>query len=147
MANTRAYRLAEEWIRNTKLPREHGQKFRERRLELGSRKDGTPAEHKFDAVSEDGTTVAAIKAHSGRTARGKFPSGKIKATYTDVLFLSLVRARSRLLVLTDPEFYRLFEDDSDGKLPPGIEVVHYPLPLEIQAEVNKAKVAASREMG
>src|SRR3989442_15926756 len=104
MANTRAYNRAEEWIRTVRLPKEYGQGFRETKLALGMRRDGTLVKHKFDAVSEDGTIVAAIKAHSGLTAAGNFPGGKVKATYTDVLFLSLVRARKRILVLTDPEF-------------------------------------------
>ncbi len=97
-------------------------------------------------MSTDGTVVAAVKASSGRTARNRNPSGKIKDAYAELLFLSLVQSPRRYLVLTDREFFDIFSKESDGKRPTGVELLHIPLPTELQRRVEAAKNAASDEV-
>lgn len=146
MADTTAYRVAEEWVRDNGLPNQFGQPFQKQRLRVGTKRDGSTAVHEFDAVSSDGTVVASVKATSGRTAGNKNPSGKIKDAYAELHFLGLVDAPSRILVLTDRDFYELFSRESDGKRPPGVELLHVNLPSDIQRRVEIAKRAASDEV-
>lgn len=138
--------MTEEWVRDEGLPRRFRQRFNKMRLPIGIRRDGGAAEHEFDAVSDDRNTVASVKASSGRTAGNRNPSGKIKDAYAELLFLSLVKAPRRFLVLTDPSFFDIFQRGSDGKLPPGIEIVHLELPAERQERLGKATRVASREV-
>lgn len=146
MANTAAYREAENYVRNTALPKHFHQPFAKEPLPVGRKADGSVAKHEFDAVSRDHTVVVSIKALSGKTAGGKNPSGKVKDANAELLFLSLVQASRRLLVLTDESFFRLFKRESDGKRPPGVELLHVPLPQSIKEKVERARQIASREV-
>jgi hypothetical protein len=147
MADTRAYSEAERWIREKGLPeRFPGQVFEKRELRVGTRRSGDPSYHEFDAVSPDGTIVASINASSGLTTGGKVPVGKTKDAYTELHFLSLVSGAHRFLILTDPEFHKIFSNVSDGRLPSGVEVVHIPLPGEIQERVRVARRGAAVEV-
>jgi hypothetical protein len=147
MANTTEYNRAEDYIREKALKDQFGQTFVKKRLIVGKKADGTYADHEFDAVSSDGKIVTSIKAHSGRTSGKKNPVGKIMSTFTEVLFLSLVQeGEKKYLILTDPEFYNIFRQKADGKLPIGIQILHLPLPPEVQEQVNKDKEKASSEM-
>jgi len=147
MADTRAYAEAERWVREHGLPARYpGHRFEKLDLSVGMRTTGDPAYHEFDAVSEDRTEVASVKASSGLTTGGKLPVGKTKDAYAELHFLSLVIAPRRLLVLTDPDFYRIFTKVSDGKLPAGAEVVHLPLPPELEQRVRAARTVAFAEV-
>ncbi len=146
MADTRAYRDAEEWVRTRGLVQRFGMRFTRRKLVVGAKEDNTPVYHEFDAVSEDVEIVASVKASSGRTAGGKFPTGKVKGAYFDLYFLQLARASMKILVLTDPAFFEIFRRDSNGKLPTDVQVLHLPLPRVLQDEVDEARKAASLEM-
>jgi hypothetical protein len=133
-------RVVETYVRD-QLGREFGQTFSARFLSLqpGGR-------HEFDAVSEDRGVVASIKAASGLTAGGRNPSGKIKDCIAELYYLSLVEAPVRRLVLTTPAFFAIFAKSTAGAVARGIEVVCVPLPAEMQLEVNKVVLAASREV-
>lgn len=102
--------------------------------------------HEFDAVSKGQTVVVSIKALSGKTAGGRNPSGKVSDANAELLFLCLARAPKRLLVLTDERFYTLFKKESDGKLPPGVELLHISLPQGIKEKLERARQIASREV-
>src|SRR2546428_707934 len=104
MADTRAQLLAEQWVRENGLPEFCGATFTKRVLRIGTRADGLPATHEFDAVSEDGRIVASVKASSGKTSGGNVPSGKLKDAFTELHFLGLAAAQRKILVLTDESF-------------------------------------------
>ncbi len=147
MANTKAYLEAERWVREVGLPAKFpGASFVTKGLRVGTRRDGSVRTFKFDAVSEKPSIVASVKASSGMTAGGKLPTAKTKDAYADLHFLSLVRAEKRILVLTDPEFHRIFVKISDGRLPRGVELVHLPLPAKLQSRVEAARRVATREV-
>jgi hypothetical protein len=147
MADTRAYSDAERWVREIGLPAHFpGQRFEKRELRVGTRRDGSAGYHSFDAVSQDGRIVTSVKASSGLTKGGKLPVGKTKDSFTELHFLSLVEAPYRFLVLTDPDFHQIFVGVSDGKLPPGVEILHIPLPGDLQAKVGAARAVASSEV-
>jgi hypothetical protein len=147
MTDTRILkRQVEDHVRKV-LKEEISQTFVSRKLVIGRRPDGTLATHEFDAVSADGTIVAGIKSSSGKTSGGKHPSGKVAAAYQELYFLSLVgAAKRRILVLTDPEFHKIFEKHSGGRLGHGIELKLITLPPELSAEVQLVHKATSQEM-
>ncbi len=141
MANTSLLRReVEDYVRGV-LANRHGQPFEARRLRLGP--GGT---HEFDAVSADGHIVVSIKSASGLTAGGKYPSGKVKDCLAELYFLSLVDAPVRTLVLTTPEFHKLFVKQVAGAVADGVTVECCPLPVELQARVNEIVKRASAEV-
>lgn len=133
-------RVVESYVRE-ELGREYEVPFIPRTMTLT-----TGGTHEFDAVSEDGQIVAAIKSASGKTARGKNPSGKIKDSLAELYFLSLVQAGSRLLVLTNPEFHSILSRELQRRLAPGLELKLVSLPDQIQKEVERIQSLASREV-
>jgi hypothetical protein len=146
MADTRLLKEIESYVRD-RLAQRFGQPFSTRRLVVGKRSNGYDATHEFDAVSADGSIVAAIKSSSGKTSGGKFPSGKVSAAYQELYFLSLAEAaRHRILVLTDHEFHQIFKSHSDGRLAPGLELMLIPLPPELREQVQVVQEEASQEM-
>lgn len=146
MAKTTELREVERFIRKELAEDYPGHTFTEKTLPLRKKRDGTYAVHKFDAVSEDNTIVASIKSHSWLTSGGNLPFGKIGQIYQSLHFLSLVDAKTKLLILTDREAYEGFLRVSDGKVAEGIEIKFYPLSLELQLRVKKVRQKASQEM-
>ena len=146
MAKTTELREVEVFVRKEleKTYPEHT--FTEKALSLRKKRDGTPAIHKFDAVSENNAIVASIKSHSWLTSGGKSPGGKIGQIYQSLYFLSLVDAKTKLLILTDREAYEGFLAVSNGKVAEGVEIKLCPLPLELQLLVTKVQQKASQEM-
>ena len=53
---------------------------------------------------------------------------------------------SRLLVLTDPSFYDFLKQELRGKVPAEVTLKLICLPPEIQEEVARIQVAASKEV-
>lgn len=84
MANTRYLTTeVEDHVRKV-LRKRFGTPFRKRVLDLT-----TGGRHEFDAVSDEGTIVASIKATSGKTADGKIPNGKDNNAVTEIyLFIA-----------------------------------------------------------
>lgn len=141
MANTNYLkRTVEDYVR-AQLAREFGVPFRPGVLQLV-----TGGTHEFDAVSEDGSVVAGIKAASGKTSGGRTPVGKIKSAIAELYFLSLVSVPRRILVLTDPEFYQILSKRLEGRLAEGLELKLIRLPADIQCQVDKVRRDASREV-
>jgi hypothetical protein len=87
-----------------------------------------------------------IKSSSGKISGGKYPSGKVASAYQELYFLSLVKAERRILVLTNPEFYEIFQSRSDGRLAPGLELMLVSLPPELREEAQTVQQEASQEM-
>lgn len=146
MAKTTDLREVELFARR-QLRRDYpSHNFGEKALSLRKKRDGNYAVHKFDAVSEDNTIVASIKSHSWLTSGGNLPSGKIGQIYQSLYFLSLVEARTKLLILTDREAYDGFLAVSDGKIAEGIDIKFYQLPPELQLLVKDVHRKASQEM-
>jgi len=146
MAKTTELREVELFVREELAKDYPGHTFLEKALPLHKKRDGTYAVHRFDAVSEDNTIVASIKSHSWLTSGGKSPGGKIGQIYQSLYFLSLVDAKTKLLILTDREAYEGFLVVSNGKVAEGVEIKLCPLPPELQLLVTKVQQKASQEM-
>jgi len=146
MVDTRIFVTQVEPFVRSWLKEQHRSLFEPRELEL-TLAQAPRGRHGFDAVSTDGRIVAGINGSSGKTSRGKNPSGKIYKAYQELYFLSLVNAEIRLLVLTDPDFYSIMKRETRGRLPNGVELVLCVLPPELQKEVDKTRALAAREVG
>ena len=141
MANTALMKtLVEPYVR-LQLESEYGQPFSQQFLVLPS-----GGRHEFDAVSQDGNIVCSIKSNSGLTSGGKRPGGKILSCYAELYYLLQVDAPTRLLVLTNPEFHKIFVQDSRDRLAPGLGLKLVPLSDEIQHQIDEVTRSASREI-
>jgi len=146
MAKTTELAEVERFVRKELEKDYPGHTFTEKALPLRKKRNGTHAVHRFDAVSEDNTIVASVKSHSWLTSGGRSPAGKIGQIYESLYFLSLVNAKTKLLVLTDRATYEGFLVKSEGKIAGDVEIKLYPLPPELQGLVNKVRQKASQEM-
>ena len=142
MADTRYLRATVEPYVRERLAEEHGRPFASQRVKLRAGGD-----HEFDAVSDDGTVVCAIKTASGRTATGKVPAGKFKDAEAELYYLTQIAAPTRILILTTPEFHDLMKRRLQGRLDPGISLRLMQLPADMQARVTIIQRSASAEMG
>ncbi|MGD0153411.1 MAG: hypothetical protein ABSC17_06575 [Thermacetogeniaceae bacterium] len=141
MANTNYLKNAVETFIRNQLEQEYGVAFTARTLQLT-----TGGKHEFDAVSSDGHIVTAIKTASGKTARGKNPSGKIKDVEAELYYLLLIQAPIRQLILTSEEFYKIMVQRLKGRLANGIELRLIILPHDMQEQVTLIQQAASKEI-
>ena len=141
MADTSYLRYTvEPWIRE-QLQGTYRQAFTSQVLALR-----TGGRREFDAVSEDRCVVASVKAHSGATSSGGIPSAKINSALLEIYFLMLVPADERILVLTNPEFFAIFNRSTKGRVVPEVRVELMPLPLDMQTRVDAVTKRASDEM-
>jgi hypothetical protein len=140
MANTSDLQDAIDWTRS-ELAGRHGVTVDKRPVRL---RPG--ALHTFNAVSSDGSVVAAISNASGYTSGGRRPVGKIRGAIAELYWLSLVDASTRLLVLTNREFFEILTREMANALPVGVEIIHVALPDELASRVAAVTTAASEEM-
>jgi hypothetical protein len=75
----------------------------------------------FDAVSEDHSVVASISTSGSKTSGGKNAVGKILKLRSDMLFLTMVEAKGRLIILTERDMCDQCEKEAaGGRVPPEI---------------------------
>ena len=84
----------------------------ERKLIIGTKKDGNPSFHRFDMVSDNGKITGEIKSHG----LGKNNSTNTAKCFEACHYLGLIEAKKKLLVLTDKKFFEEFQKRSNGKL-------------------------------
>ncbi|MEA5058470.1 MAG: hypothetical protein VB049_00300 [Candidatus Pelethousia sp.] len=100
---------------------------------------------KFDGVSLNKDIIVKVINHSGYTSGNKLPTGKIRNTFADCYFLSLTKANSKILAVTNQEFYKIFNAQSKGLLGE-IQLKYIELPDELKEIARKVSQDASREM-
>jgi len=142
MADTRIQLEVEDWVRRNWLATHFGTKFSRERMPL--RSGGV---FDFDAVSDDHSIVATISTSGSRTAGGKHAVGKILKLRSDMLFLTMVEAKRRVIVLTEPDMYQQCKKESEGgRVPPEIEFVCAEIPEPLRARLVAARSVASDEV-
>ena len=144
MADTTAFKKQIEPHVQSWLREKFGVRFRRQTIPLTGH--GAAGQHQFAAVSEDGKIVASVKNLSGLTTGANLPSAKIDSCYAEIYYLSLAQSEKKLLVLTDLEFYRLFCKQSVGMVVKGIDILHCPLPPQLEKVKKAVHVAASAEI-
>lgn len=98
----------------------------------------------FDAVSEDGKTVACVS-----TARNAKAGPKHKMKDDAFMLLNVVGATRRVMIFTHPTLYGYMVSQQEcGRFPPAdqIELKLVELPADIDAEVHATQDAASAEV-
>lgn len=142
MASSHIQKKCEAWIVTSWLPNKYGRPFAARQLKMQGR-----GHFEFDAVSEDGAIVGNVSTATSTTYRGSVASGKKSKVRADCLMLSLVQARTKLLILTEPcmaEFCT--REQQQGRLPLDIQIIHVELPSNLKAELLGARAIASKEV-
>ena len=143
MADTRVQLEVEDWVRQQWMPTKFGITFNRDRVKL--RSGGV---FDFDAVSGDKNIVATISTSGARTASGKLAVGKILKIRSDMLFLIMVEAKQRVVVLTEQDMYeQCLKEKQGGRVPQEIEFVYAPLPKELNKLLVAARQKASLESG
>lgn len=143
MANTKMLsKLVEPYIRNN-LQKEMGCNFYDKDKKLILITGGT---HKFDIVSLDKSIIGDIKSSQIRK-NGKVGAGTIKSAFFDIYMLTLIKAKKKIMVFTDTEFYNLFKRRSVGKIPPDIEIILIELSDDIKINTKRVHDAATKEIG
>jgi len=142
MADTRVQLEVEDWVRREWMPRQFGQRFRRERVLLTS-----GGVFDFDAVSEDNTVVATISTSGGTTSSGKLAVGKLLKIRSDMLFLMLVKAQRRIVVLTELDMLGVcIKEREGGRVPPEIEFLQASIPDGLAEKLKAARKLASMEV-
>jgi len=124
MTDARVQLEVEDWVRRNWMPKEYGMSFQRNRLRL--RSGGV---FDFDAVSADRTIAATISTSSAKTSGSKHAVGKIQKLRSDMLFLTMVEAQRRIIVLTERVMYEQYlREKQGGRVPPEIEFANAELP-------------------
>jgi len=101
----------------------------------------------FDAVSEDRKTVAVISTSGAKTATGRSAAGKIHKIRSDMFFLLLADAERRIVVLTEQDMFRRWQQEKgNGRVPPEIEFCPVEIPSELRERLQSARMQASHEV-
>jgi hypothetical protein len=141
MADTRVQLEVEDWVRRNWMVQHFGVRFSRERMPL--RSGGV---FDFDAVSDDHFVVATISTSGSRTSAGKHAVGKILKLRSDMLFLTMVEAKRRLIVLTERDTYEQCEREAaGGRVPPEIEFACATIPDELRVHLVAARSKASGE--
>ena len=141
MADTRIQLEVEDWVRRNWMSSHFGMRFSRERLAL--RSGGV---FDFDAVSEDLSVVATISTSGSKTSGGKSAVGKILKLRSDMLFLTMVEAKRRLVILTGRDMCDQCEKEAaGGRVPPEIEFACAMIPEELRARLVAARLKASGE--
>lgn len=98
------------------LERMLGHTLKKRSLVVGTDSKKKPQIHEFDLVSDDMKIVGEVK--SGSNTRNNYLSA-----LADCVFLDKIKAKRKILVLTDGEFYKDFKAKSEGVISEEIEVM------------------------
>jgi len=142
MADTRAQKKGEVWVLKNDLANRFGVAFSTKKVMLAW--DG---KFEFDAVSSDGSIIGNISTSSARTAGNKLATAKIQKIKCDTLYLLHAKgAKKRLLIFTELDMLRHFEKEvKNGRFPKGVKLIHVPLPVSLQHEIENARKIASDE--
>lgn len=141
MADMRTQLEVEDWVRRNWMEAQYGTKFSRERLRL--RSGGV---FDFDAVSGDHSIVATISTSGSRTSGGKYAVGKILKLRADMLFLTLVEAKRRIIALTEQDMCNQCNKEFEaGRVPREIEFVCARIPDELRARLIASRGKASEE--
>lgn len=146
MANTRAQRKVEEWIRKEWLPVRFRRPFHCKPQQIPLTSGGAFA---FDAVSEDGKVVANVSTSTLKTASGNRGSGKINKVRSDIYFLLLAAgAEKKVMLLTERDMYEAWLEETDhGRVPDSVLIRCVDIPGPLREKLERARRNAIDEMG
>ena len=118
--------LEAERIVRERLQRKFRKRFytggRDRTLIVGRRSNGEEITHEFDLVSKDKSIVGEVK--SDKYTERAHRSTRLPRMLMACRYLELVRAKKKLLVLSNKEMYEVLKRDLDGLISPQIQIIY-----------------------
>lgn len=105
----------EEFVRD-RLAEMYGMNFKRAKLVVGHDSGKRPQIHEFDLVSENVNIVGEIK--SGRCSRTNPNLGLV-----DCVYLSKIKARTKLMIFTNKRLYGYFKQNSAGVVSKDIQAI------------------------
>jgi len=142
MADTRVQTEVETWIRSNWMPKQFVQEFTRKSMILAS-----GGKYSFDAVSEDNRVVAVISTSGARTSSGKSGVGKMLKIRSDIYFLLLVDAESRVVILTEQDMFELCQKEKEnGRVPQTVEFLHAVIPDDLEEKLKESRRRAANEV-
>ena len=120
----------------------YGERLEERKVELASK-----MYYNFDAVTEDGSVVAAILSNRAETRGGNENTGGVRKALTEIAWLSAVKkpGARRLMVFTDADFMELITKRSRRLGDVKTKFLFCRLPEVLQSGLAEVLAAASKE--
>ena len=123
----------------------HGRSPEERRA-IRNEHSRPRADGRLEIDNEDRSIVATISTSGSKTSGMKSAVGKILKLRSDMLFLAMVQAARRVIVLSETDMFNQCEKESTGgRVPPEIEFVCAEIPDEVRTRLIAARLKASRE--
>ncbi len=123
--------VAERMVRNL-LEEKFQKKFytrrKDRTLIVGYRSNGEEIKHEFDLVSEDKNIIGEVK--SAKYTKKHHSNTRLFRILGACKYLELVKAKKKLLVLTNKKMHEIIKHDLDGLITPNIEVSY----MDIQSD-------------
>ena len=142
MANTTRIKSAiEPYVRGWLASEYPGHRFEETSVHLIWGRD-----HKFDAVSEDGTIIAEILSSGAKTRSGNENTGGVRKAESDLLrFFGIDEQTTKIMVFTDSAFLDLISRRTAGLGIERIKLVHCKLPAKLESILQDTRQTASKE--
>lgn len=117
--------VAERIVRNLladKFQKNFYTKRRDRTLIVGNRSNGEEIKHEFDLVSEDKTIIGEVK--SDKYTKKHHSNTRLPRILGACRYLELIKAKKKLLVLTNKRMYEIIKHDLDGLISSDIEIIY-----------------------
>lgn len=141
MANTKVQLEVEAWIRDTYLKARFGQSFAKKKVRLP-----TGGQYECDAVNHDESILVAVCTSGKTTSSGRQAAGSIRKVKGDIDYLAVIPAKSRLVILTDPEMCDYWRKQAKaGRVSDTVQFEFVDLPPLLKAKLFASRFRASRE--
>jgi len=112
-----------------KLEEIFGTRFRKRKLIIGFDSRKRPKIHEFDFVSEDMEIVGELK--SGKCSRTNY-----ERAFVDCVYLSKIKASTKLMIFTNKSLYEYFKDNSEGLISKDVRVIFFALDVYLKPLIS-----------
>ena len=138
---TQIKKIIEPYVRKWLASEFPGHEFKEASVSLKWGRN-----HKFDAVSEDGSIVVAILSNGAKTRGGKENTGGVRKAESDLLrFHGIDDETTKIMVFTDAAFLDLINRRTAGLGIEGLRRIHCKLPEDLESKLQKTLSDASKE--
>jgi len=117
--------VAERIVRNLledKFQKKFFTKKKDRTLIVRHRSNGEEIKHEFDLVSEDKSIIGEVK--SDKYTKKHHSNTRLPRMLGACRYLELIKAKEKLLVLTNKEMYEIIKHDLDGLISPDIKIIY-----------------------
>jgi len=138
---TKIKTMIEPYVRAWLSKQFAGYNFEERGVQLASGKS-----HKFDAVADDGSIVAAVLCSRAATRTGRENTGGVRKALNDIGYLKEIPVNvQKVLVFTDDDFCQLIRRRASRLGTEPIRMMVCKLPPRLEAELKEVIKEASLE--